>query len=56
MAEAKTRGMTAADRLTSTTEDILAEVQQLPAELIHWELGAPEHPCLVVHGRERRAA
>jgi len=26
------------------------------AELIHWELGAPEHPCLVVHGRERRAA
>jgi hypothetical protein len=26
------------------------------AEVIHWELGAPEQPCLVVHGRERCAA
>ena len=26
----------AAERLTRTTEEILAEVQQLPAELIHW--------------------
>lgn len=26
------------------------------AELIHWELGAPGSPCLVVHGRERLAA
>ena len=26
------------------------------AELIHWELGAPGHPCLVVHGRQRLAA
>ncbi len=25
------------------------------AELIHWELGALESPCLVVHGRERVA-
>ncbi len=26
------------------------------AELIHWELGPPRSPCLVVHGRERVAA
>ena len=26
----------AADQLTKTTDEILAEVQQLPAELIHW--------------------
>lgn len=26
------------------------------ADLIHWELGAPTSPCLVVHGRERLAA
>jgi hypothetical protein len=26
------------------------------ADLIHWELGAPGRPCLVVHGRERVAA
>ena len=36
MPEAQTRAMAAAGRLTSTTEDILAEVQRLPAELIHW--------------------
>jgi len=36
MPEAQTRAMAAAEQLTSTTEDILAEVQQLPAELIHW--------------------
>jgi len=27
-----------------------------PAHNIHWELGAPNDPCLVVDGRERRAA
>jgi hypothetical protein len=26
------------------------------AGLVHWELGAPSAPCLVVHGRERMAA
>ena len=26
------------------------------AQLIHWELGPLEQPCLVVHGRERCAA
>jgi hypothetical protein len=26
------------------------------ARLVHWELGAPGSPCLVVHGRERLAA
>jgi hypothetical protein len=26
------------------------------AQRIHWELGSPEHPCLRVDGRERRAA
>jgi hypothetical protein len=26
------------------------------AERIHWELGAADHPCLVVDGRERVAA
>ena len=36
MAEAQTRAMAAAERLTSTTEEILAEVQRLPVELIHW--------------------
>ena len=36
MPEAQTRAMAAAERLTSTTEEILAEVQQQPAELIHW--------------------
>jgi uncharacterized damage-inducible protein DinB len=30
------RASAAADRLTRTTDEILAEVQQLPAELIHW--------------------
>ena len=36
MPDPQTRGMAAAGRLTATTEEILAEVQQLPAELIHW--------------------
>jgi hypothetical protein len=26
------------------------------AESIHWEIGPREHPCVVVHGRERQAA
>jgi hypothetical protein len=26
------------------------------AHLIHWEFGAPDAPCLIVHGRERMAA
>jgi uncharacterized damage-inducible protein DinB len=36
MPESRTRGRAAADRLATTTEEILAEVAQLPAELIHW--------------------
>jgi uncharacterized damage-inducible protein DinB len=36
MPEVQTRAAAAADRLTNTTDEILAEVQQLPAELIHW--------------------
>ena len=36
MPESQTRGMAAADKLIETSEQILAEVQQLPAELIHW--------------------
>jgi uncharacterized damage-inducible protein DinB len=36
MRDVHTRAATAADRLTNTTEEILAEVQQLPAELIYW--------------------
>ena len=36
MPEPPTRAIAAAERLTRTTEEILAEVQQLPAELIHW--------------------
>jgi uncharacterized damage-inducible protein DinB len=36
MPEAQPRAIAAAERLTRTTEEILAEVQQLPAELIHW--------------------
>jgi uncharacterized damage-inducible protein DinB len=36
MSDAGARVAAAADRLTDTTEQILAEVQQLPAELIHW--------------------
>ncbi len=28
--------MAAAERLSTTTDEILTEVQQLPAELIHW--------------------
>jgi len=36
MSDPRTRGMAAADKLATTTEEILAEVEQLPAELIHW--------------------
>ena len=36
MPEQQTRAMAAAERLTKTTDEILAEVQQLPPELIHW--------------------
>jgi hypothetical protein len=35
MPEPQTRADAVAERLVRTTEDILAEVQQLPAELIH---------------------
>lgn len=36
MPDPQTHGRAAADKLTATTEDILVEVQQLQAELIHW--------------------
>ncbi len=36
MPDAQTRALAAGDRLTATTEEILAEVQELPEELIHW--------------------
>ena len=36
MPEPQTRGAAAADRLSTTSEAILSEVQQLPPELIHW--------------------
>jgi uncharacterized damage-inducible protein DinB len=36
MPEPQTRAAAAADRLTTTVDGILAEVQQLPPELIHW--------------------
>ena len=36
MPESRTRATAAADQLTRTTDEILAEVQQLPPELIHW--------------------
>jgi uncharacterized damage-inducible protein DinB len=36
MPESRTRASAAADQLMRTTDEILAEVQQLPAELIHW--------------------
>jgi uncharacterized damage-inducible protein DinB len=36
MPESRTRASAAADQLTRRTDEILAEVQQLPAELIHW--------------------
>jgi len=39
MPDPQTRGMAAAAKLAETTEEILAEVQQLPAELIHWAPG-----------------
>jgi uncharacterized damage-inducible protein DinB len=36
MPELQTRAALAADRLTKTVDQILTEVQQLPADLIHW--------------------
>ena len=36
MPEPQTRAAAAAARLTATADEILAEVQQLPPELIHW--------------------
>ena len=36
MPEARARAIAAAGQLTQTTDEILAEVQQLPPELIHW--------------------
>jgi len=36
MSEHRTRGPVAADRLTETVDEILAEVQRLPPELIYW--------------------
>ena len=36
MPESHARASAAADQLTSTADEILAEVQQLPAEIIHW--------------------
>jgi uncharacterized damage-inducible protein DinB len=36
MPEPETRAAAAAGQLTATTDQILAEVQQLPPELIHW--------------------
>ena len=36
MPEPETRAAAAAGRLTATADEILAEVQQLPPELIHW--------------------
>ena len=36
MPESETRAAAAADQLTATADEILAEVQQLPPELIHW--------------------
>ena len=36
MPEPETRAATAAGRLTATADEILAEVQQLPSELIYW--------------------
>ena len=39
MPEPQTRASAAADLLTKTTGEILAEVEQLPSELIHWVPG-----------------
>jgi len=36
MPELQTRAALAADKLTKTVDEILAEVQQLPPDLIHW--------------------
>jgi uncharacterized damage-inducible protein DinB len=40
MPDSQTRAGVAADRLTKTSDEILAEVERLPAELIHWVPGA----------------
>ena len=39
MPEPQTRASAAADSLTKTADEILAEVEQLPPELIHWVPG-----------------
>ena len=39
MPEPQTRASVAADRLTKTSDEILAEVERLPAELIRWVPG-----------------
>ena len=39
MPEPQTRASAAADALTKTTGEILAEVEQLPSKLIHWVPG-----------------
>ena len=39
MPESQTRASIAADRLTKTADEILAEVESLPPELIHWVPG-----------------
>ena len=39
MPEPQPRASAAADALTKTTGEILAEVEQLPSELIHWVPG-----------------
>jgi uncharacterized damage-inducible protein DinB len=39
MPDSQTRSSVAADRLTKTAAEILAEVERLPAELIHWVPG-----------------
>jgi len=36
MPESHARASAAAEQLTRTTGEILAEVQQLPAEVVHW--------------------
>jgi uncharacterized damage-inducible protein DinB len=36
MPDPRTRGVAAAEKLAATTNEILDEVQQFPAELIHW--------------------
>ena len=36
MPDPQTRAMAAAERLSTITDEILTEAQQLPAELVHW--------------------